>query len=88
MDNKKLDPNPWFRMFKSARLIPPPFLNLVHHSLSTFAKGDYPREVSPLDMVQIYQDTVVQGCRHKDPLFPDRAEHENTELLASLLAEL
>lgn len=65
------------------------FFSLIHHqSLSTFAKGDHPLEVSLLSVVQLYQDIVVQGCRHKEPLFPDRPECGNTEQLASVLAEL
>lgn len=88
MDNKQLGPSPWFGMFKSVRLIYFLPLNPVHHLLSTFASGDYPLEVSRLNAVQLYQDIVVQGCRHKDLLFPDRAECGNSEQLASILAEL
>jgi len=51
-------------------------------------RGDYLLEVSQLTVVQLHQDFVVQGCRHKDLLFPDRAERGNTGQLASIAAAL
>lgn len=88
MNNEQPDPSPWFDTFKSVRLIVFFFSLIHHHLLSTFARGEQPLEVSRFNVVQLYQDIVVQGCRHREPLFPDRAECGNTEQLASILAEL